>query len=415
MYTFEKFELANGLKVLVHEDTATTMACVNVLYDVGARDEEESRTGFAHLFEHLMFGGSINIPAFDEPMENAGGKNNAFTSNDITNYYETLPTENVETALWLEADRMLSLAFSPESLEVQRKVVCEEFKEHYINQPYGDVSHLIRELAYTKHPYKWPTIGKNLKHVEDAVMEDVKSFFHQHYAPNNAILVVAGNVKLAEVKEMVTKWFGEIPARTIPQRNLPVEPVQTEIRRKEVTRPVPANALYINFHCTDRRSADFYVMDLITDLLSAGRSSRMYQHLVKEQQLFSGIECYHYGSIDKGLIQVEGKLHPGVTMEQAEAAVMAELQALQQTVISTEELQKVKNKIETQFLLNHIDLSERAFSLAYYELLFGDANRINTDLEHYQYITAEEVKSYAQQVFQPSNCSVLYYHAATQN
>jgi predicted Zn-dependent peptidase len=410
MFSFEKFELANGLKVLVHEDPSTVMVCVNILYDVGARDEDEKQTGFAHLFEHLMFGGSVNIPAFDEPMENAGGKNNAFTSNDVTNYYETLPVENLETALWLESDRLLSLAFSSESLEVQRKVVCEEFKEHYINQPYGDVSHLIRQLAYTTHPYKWPTIGKELKHVEDAVMEDVKAFFKKHYAPNNAILVIAGNVKKAAMELLVNKWFADIPAAELTVRNLPVEPKQTEKRTLSVTRKVPANAIYLSFHASARNDDSYYVMDLITDLLSSGRSSRLYQHLVKEQQLFSTLECYHYGSLDKGLIQIEGKLNPNITMEQAESAIMSELAYLQTNLIDETELQKVKNKIETQFILNHIDLSERAFSLAYYELIFNDANRINNDLNNYQIISAEQIKEYASNVFQPSNCSIVYYH-----
>jgi len=410
MFSFEKFELANGLKVLVHEDPSTVMVCVNILYDVGARDEDEKQTGFAHLFEHLMFGGSVNIPAFDEPIENAGGKNNAFTSNDVTNYYETLPVENLETALWLESDRLLSLAFSSESLEVQRKVVCEEFKEHYINQPYGDVSHLIRQLAYTTHPYKWPTIGKELKHVEDAVMEDVKAFFKKHYAPNNAILVIAGNVKKAAMELLVNKWFADIPAAELTVRNLPVEPKQTEKRTLSVTRKVPANAIYLSFHASARNDDSYYVMDLITDLLSSGRSSRLYQHLVKEQQLFSTLECYHYGSLDKGLIQIEGKLNPNITMEQAESAIMSELAYLQTNLIDETELQKVKNKIETQFILNHIDLSERAFSLAYYELIFNDANRINNDLNNYQIISAEQIKEYASNVFQPSNCSIVYYH-----
>jgi predicted Zn-dependent peptidase len=290
MYSFEKYSLENGLKVILHHDAATPMVCVNVLYDVGARDEDENRTGFAHLFEHLMFGGSINVPIFDEPIEMAGGKNNAFTSNDMTNYYEVVPAENIETALWLESDRMISLAFSPESLEVQRKVVCEEFKEHYINQPYGDISHIIRELSYKVHPYKWPTIGKNLAHIEEATLEDVKAFFKKHYAPNNAILVVAGGFNPATIKEQIKKWFGGISSQTIDSRNLNTEPRQAERRQLEIERDVPANALYLSFHGSARRSNDYYVMDLITDLLSSGKSSRFYQVLVKEKQLFSSIE-----------------------------------------------------------------------------------------------------------------------------
>lgn len=413
MYSFEKYQLENGLKVILHHDAATPMVCVNVLYDVGARDEEESRTGFAHLFEHLMFGGSINVPIFDEPIEMAGGKNNAFTSNDMTNYYEVVPAENIETALWLESDRMISLAFSPESLEVQRKVVCEEFKEHYINQPYGDISHLIRELSYKEHPYKWPTIGKNLAHIEEASLEDVKAFFKKHYAPNNAILVVAGGFNTATIKEQIAKWFAPIASQEIAVRNIPSEPRQTERRTLQVEREVPANALYLSFHGSARRSEDYYVMDLLTDLLSSGKSSRLYLNLVKGKQLFSSIECYHYGSMDNGLIQVEGKLQPGILFEDAEKALMEELSKCGTDLVEQREIEKLMNKLESQLEMTHLDLGERAFSFAYYELVFADPNAINTDAENYKGITAERIRDYAAEVFRPDNCNCVYYHAKT--
>jgi predicted Zn-dependent peptidase len=414
MYSFEKYSLENGLKVILHHDEATPMVCVNVLYDVGARDEEETRTGFAHLFEHLMFGSSVNVPIFDEPIEMAGGKNNAFTSNDMTNYYEVVPAENIETALWLESDRMISLAFSPESLEVQRKVVCEEFKEHYINQPYGDVSHIIRELSYKVHPYKWPTIGKNLAHIEEASLEDVKAFFKKHYAPNNAILVVAGGFNPATIKAQIDQWFGAIPSQEIITRNLPSEPRQIEKRQLSVEREVPANALYLSFHGSNRRSTDYYVMDLLTDLLSSGKSSRLYLNLVKDKQLFSSIECYHYGSMDNGLIQVEGKLQPGVSFEIAEAAVMEELQKLGTTLIEPREIEKLLNKLESQLEMTHLDLGERAFSFAYYELVFNDPNAINTDAEQYKRIDAERLRAYAADVFRADNCNCVYYQSKNQ-
>ena len=321
MIHFEKFILPNGLRVLVHEDKSTPMAVVNVLYDVGARDEDPSKTGFAHLFEHLMFGGSKNIPVYDEPLQMAGGENNAYTTNDLTNYYCQLPAENIETAFWLESDRMLSLAFSKKSLEVQRKVVCEEFKKHYINKPYGDVWHKFRELIYTNHPYRWMTIGKELKHVEDATLEDVKGFFFKHYTPSNAILVVAGNIDKDNIKILAEKWFGDIPAGEKYIRKLPAEPKQTAPRKMEVKAPVPLDALFKAWHIYPRTDPRYYTADLITDILSGGGSSRLFQSLVKEKQLFSNIVCYHFGSTDAGIITIEGKLVKGVDMKAADEAV----------------------------------------------------------------------------------------------
>ena len=297
--------LDNGLKVLVHIDQSTPMAVVNVLYDVGARDEDPQQTGFAHLFEHLMFGGSVNIPDYDEPLQVAGGENNAYTTNDLTNYYCQLPSENLETAFWLESDRMLSLAFSKKSLDVQRKVVCEEFKEHYINKPYGDVWHIMRELAFKEHAYRWMTIGKELSHVENAQLEDVKRFFFKHYTPSNAILVVAGNVSVEQVRELAEKWFGDIPSGEKYKRDLPVEPEQKEERRMTVHRKVPADAIYKTWHMCSRLDDDYYTTDLLTDILGGGASSRLYQALVKEQQLFTGINCYHFGSLDAGLLAID--------------------------------------------------------------------------------------------------------------
>ena len=304
MIKYERFELSNGLKVLVHQDKSTPMAVVNVLYDVGARDEEPTHTGFAHLFEHLMFGGSVNIPVYDEPLQNAGGENNAYTTNDLTNYYSQLPAENLETAFWLESDRMLSLAFSEKSLDVQRKVVCEEFKEHYINKPYGDAWKIMRELAYKHHPYKWMTIGLELSHIEKAQLGDVKRFFFKHYTPANAILVVAGNVYLDQVRHLAEKWFGGIEPGIKYNRNLPVEPVQQEARRMVVKAKVPLDAFYKTWHMSARMDQRYYVADLAGDMLGGGGSSRLYQSLVKEKKLFSNIDCFHFGSTDAGLFSI---------------------------------------------------------------------------------------------------------------
>ena len=410
MIQYEKFTLNNGLRVLVHKDKSTPMAVVNVIYDVGAKDENPDKTGFAHLFEHLMFGGSINIPSYDEPLQVAGGENNAFTTNDLTNYYCQLPAENIETAFWLESDRMLSLAFDVKSLDVQRKVVCEEFKEHYINKPYGDVWHKLRELAYSRHPYRWMTIGKELKHVEDATLQDVKDFFFKHYTPINAVLVVAGNVTTDAVKLLAEKWFGPIPSGAKYQRNLPVEPVQTAPKFIEIKANVPIDAIYKCWHICSRLDNRYYVTDLITEILSGGGSSRLFQALVKEKQLFSNIDCSHSGSTDAGLLSIEGKLVKGVSMKDAETALMEEIYTLQQKGISEKELQKVKNKTESMLAFEDMSVMNRATNLAMYELL-GDANLINTELDKYQAVTSEELLNESRAIFNENNCNTLYYYS----
>ena len=410
MVSFERFTLANGLQVLVHEDFTTSMAVLNVLYDVGARDENPNQTGFAHLFEHLMFGGSVNIPSYDEPLQRVGGENNAFTSNDITNYYITLPAVNLETACWLESDRMLSLAFSEKSLEVQKNVVCEEFKQRYLNQPYGDVWLKMRPLAYEKHPYQWATIGKNLTQIEEAKMEDVKAFFNQFYVPSNAILVVSGAVKTAEVKKMVEQWFGSIPSGIKPVRNLPQEPTQLQEKRQIVEANVPLNALYMAFHMPARQDAGYYAADLLSDILSRGNSSRLYRSLLKDQQLFSDINAYHLGSIDPGLFVVEGKPAPGVSMEAAEQAIWQELDRLKNEPVVEEELTKVKNKLESTMEFGEMSLLDKAMNLAYFELL-GNAEDLNHETGKYMAVTAQEIQEQAQQIFRKENASILSYLA----
>lgn len=408
MLKFERFTLDNGLKVLVHEDHSTPMVAVNVLYDVGARDEDPNRTGFAHLFEHLMFGGSVNIPSYDEPLQMAGGENNAYTTNDITNYYIQLPLQNMETAFWLESDRMLSLAFGEKSLDVQRKVVSEEFKEHYINKPYGDAWQHLRELAYKVHPYQWMTIGKSLKEIEDAQLEDVKAFFFKHYRPVNAILCVAGSVKPDKVKDMAEKWFGSIPKGEKYERHIPAEPIQQEPRIKTVAANVPLDALYKAWHIPGRLSMPYYAADLITEIMGSGYSSRLYQRLVKEQQLFSNISCYHTGSLDPGLLVIEGKVSEGKTIEAANAAVELEISKLLAEGVTDDELQKAKNKIEAMIMFEDMSLLSRANNLAFYELL-GDANMINDELGRYQQVTAAYLKETAANIFRPGNTNTLFY------
>lgn len=410
MIHFEKFTLENGLRVVVHEDPATPMAVLNVMYDVGSRDEDPNKTGFAHLFEHLMFGGSIHIKDFETPLQMAGGENNAYTSNDVTNYYIQIPAENIETAFWLESDRMLSLAFSKKALDVQRKVVCEEFKEHYINKPYGDVWFRMREMAYKQHPYQWMTIGKELSHVENAQLDDVKNFFFKHYRPVNAILVVGGNVKTDQVKQLAEKWFGNIPTGEKYIRPNFNEPKQTEGRRKELKAKVPLDALYKCWHMDSRLEHGYYVADLITEVLGGGGSSRLYQSLVKEKQLFSNIECFHFGSIDKGLFTIEGKLVKGVKMQAAEQAVEDEILRLTQEGINDKELTKIKNKTESAIAFEDMNLMARCNSLAFYELL-GDAALFNSDREKYFSVTANDILEYSRTILDVNNSNTLCYYS----
>ncbi|MCO5946978.1 M16 family metallopeptidase [Mucilaginibacter flavidus] len=410
MVKFNRFTLDNGLRVLVHEDHTTPMAVLNILYDVGARDENPEQTGFAHLFEHLMFGGSVNIPSYDEPLQRVGGENNAFTSNDITNYYITLPSSNIETAFWLESDRMLSLAFSEKSLEVQRNVVIEEFKQRYLNQPYGDVWLKLRPMVYKKHPYQWATIGKELKHIEDAKIEDVKAFFKKHYTPQNAIMVVGGDINLEQVKQLAEKWFGPIPPGEKYVRNLPQEPEQHDERRATVTAKVPLNDVYIAFQMGDRLDKTYYVAELLSDILSRGNSSRLYRSLVKEKQIFSEVHAYMTGSLDKGMFVFEGKPLENISIEMAEAAIWDELEKIKTINIPADELTKVQNKTESTMIFSEMSLLDKAMNLASFELL-GDADLLNHETGKYLQVTAAQIKELANNLFRKDNSSTLIYLA----
>jgi predicted Zn-dependent peptidase len=410
MIQFEEFTLGNGLRVIVHEDHTSPMAVLNVLYDVGSRDEEEAHTGFAHLFEHLMFSGSKNIPVYDEPLQRVGGENNAFTSPDITNYYLSLPAQNIETGFWLESDRMLDLAFSEHGLEVQRKVVVEEFKQNYLNQPYGDVWLKLRPLAYEQHPYKWATIGKEIAHIEEATMDSVKAFHRKHYSPSNAILVVAGNVTFEKAKELTEKWFGPIPAGEKYTRHIPHEPKQPGPRVLETSADVPLSAIYKAYHMPHRTHEDYYTVDLISDILGRGKSSRLYEKLVKEQKLLNSISASVTGSIEPGLLIIQAKLNEGVGLFEANAAIEAINQELMENLVEEQELNKVKNQAETSLVFSEIELLNRAMNLAYGKLL-GDANFMNTEGEKIQAVTPQDIMRCAKQVLDPNNCSTLLYKA----
>lgn len=410
MIEFDRFTLNNGLKVIVHTDASTPLVSMNILYNVGSRDEDPEKTGFAHLFEHLMFGGSVNIKKYDEPLERVGGENNAFTNNDVTDFYLTIPKQNLETAFWLESDRMLNLAFSEKSLEVQRNVVIEEFKQNYLNQPFGDVWLLLRPLAYTTHPYQWSTIGKDIEPIRNASMEDVRDFYARFYNPNNAILVLAGNTTIEEVKVFAERWFEPIPSGKKVERNLPKEPVQTEARSLTVERDVPLDCLYKAYHMCGRMDNDYPVVDLMSDVLSNGNSSRLYQSLIKEQQLFSEINAFLTGDEDGGLFVVTGKLIKGVKMEVAENAILEQLNQLKTDLVTDNELQKVKNKVESLMAFNEMRIQERALNLAYAEHL-GDINMVNNDIQKYRAVTAEQIRIIANNVLSTENCSTLYYHS----
>jgi zinc protease len=411
MIHFKEFVLDNGLQVIVHEDPTVQIAVMNILYNVGSRDEQPHKTGFAHLFEHLMFGGSKNISSYDEPLQLVGGENNAFTNTDITNYYLTVPATNLETGFWLESDRMLSLSFDPKVLEVQRKVVIEEFKQRYLNQPYGDVWLKLRPLAYTTHPYQWATIGKEISHIENATMQDVKDFFFQNYVPSNAILVVAGNVTVDEVKALANKWFGPIPAGKRKERKLLMEPKQDKKRTLTVEAKVPADAFYKAWHMPGRFHEDYYAADLVSDILSRGQSSRLYQRLVKEKELFASISSFVMGTIDPGLMVVSGRLKPGVTFAQAETEVQAVLDDLIQNGATEEELTKVKNQAESTIEFGEVEVMNRAMNLAFAKLS-GDANLVNEEIGMIERVSLTDIQRVARQIILEENSSTLYYKAA---
>jgi predicted Zn-dependent peptidase len=410
MVKFDKFTLDNGLTVIVHPDSSTPMVAVNIIYKVGSRDEDPDKTGFAHLFEHLMFGGSVNIPRYDEPLQKAGGENNAFTNNDFTDYYLTVPKNNIETAFWLESDRMLSLAFTKRSLEVQRQVVIEEFKQNYLNQPYGDVYLLLKPLVYHHHPYRWNTIGKDISHIEHATMEDVRSFYQKYYNPNNAIMSVAGDVTTAQVQELAEKWFGDIPAGEIPKHEYPAEPEQKKAREEVVERYVPQNALYMAWVMPPRADDGFYPADLISDILSNGNSSRLHQKLVKGRKLFSELSAFVTGDLDRGLFIVTGKLLNGLDKNTAQNAILEEIDLLKRELVSKHEMEKIKNKVEANLIFARMSVLNKSMHLGYYELL-GDAGRWNEEATNYGAVSAEEIMNSARELFKEEKTNTLFYQA----
>lgn len=410
MITVNKYQFLNGLRLLHHADSNTRMVAINLLYDVGARDESPDCTGFAHLFEHLMFGGSLHIPDFDTALQKAGGENNAWTSNDITNYYTIVPRQNVETAFWLESDRMLGLDFSQHSLDVQKAVVMEEFKQRTLNQPYGDIPAIIRELAYREHPYRWPVIGRDISHIEKATLEDVRSFFYNHYAPNNAILAVVGDISFEEALRLSEKWFSPIEKRNIAPRCILPEPEQEAPRYKEVVRDIPSDAIVKAYHMGRRCDADYQTCDLMSDILSNGRSSRLFRRLVMEKSLFTSIDASITGYIDEGLFLINGRLNQGVSLQQADEAIEEELGRLCRESASEQEISKMVHKFETGYLFSNLSYVDKAANLSYFELIDA-AESIDREVEKYYRITPESLQKTAQAVFRANNMSTLYYKA----
>jgi len=408
MIQFEKFVLDNGLRVILHQDKSTPMAAVSIVYNVGSKHEDPNHTGFAHLFEHLMFGGSKNAPDYDGPIQDAGGENNAFTNTDMTNFYVVLPPQNIETALWLESDRMNELAFSIKSLNTQKRVVIEEFKETCLNEPYGDMWHHLSALAYTRHPYQWPTVGKEIDHIANAHLQQVKDFFYGHYRPDNAVIVIAGNINITETFALVQKWFGPIPKGYVAHPELPKEPIQTAFRQKILHQNVPHEAIYQGYHMAHRMTDEYYACDLMSDILATGRSSRFYKYLYKEKQLFSTIDGFISGSSDPGLFVIEGKIMEGVSLQKAKVGIEEQLYNICAHPITDKELATLQNRVENNLEYSEVSVINKALSLSYFEVL-ADASLINSEAEKYLSLTPEDLRSTAERIFTQKNCSEVIY------
>jgi predicted Zn-dependent peptidase len=409
MILFKQETLSNGLHVIVEEDLTTSMVAINVTYRVGSKDEDENQTGFAHLFEHLMFSGSVNAEDYDTIIQDAGGESNAYTNPDLTNFYVTLPSVNIETALWLESDRMMSLCINNKNLRTQQKVVIEEFKETCLNEPFGDMWHHLSDLCYTHHPYRWPTIGKDISHIKKAKLADVHAFYQKYYQPSNATLIISGGIKSEDAFSLAQKWFADIPSTPIQRTDLPREADQEHSRTKVIRDTnLPSNAIYIGFHMCDRHNPRYYAYDLLTDVLSEGRSSRFYKRLLKEKQMFNEIDAFISGSIDPGILIIEAKPMPNIDIDTALKAIWDELDDICNQPISDKELTKLKNNVESSMAFSNLSILNKALSLAYFHCL-GDATMINTEAEKYNEVTVSMIQQCAQSIFNRNKANVLIY------
>lgn len=409
MIEINRFTLPNGLRIVHNQDSATAMVALNILYNVGSRDENPESTGMAHLFEHLMFGGSRNIPEFDKALEEAGGTNNAWTNCDFTNFYDIVPAHNVETAFWLESDRMNELAFSERSLEVQRHVVCEEFKQVCLNQPYGDLFHHLYALAYKVHPYRFPVIGKELSHIEQVTIDDVKAFFYRHYAPNNAVLAVTGNITFEETCRLAEKWFGGIPSRDIPPHTYAQEPLQQSPRRDTMTGRVPQTVIYKAYHMPGYADVSYPACDVITDLLSAGQSSRFYRNLLMGTDMFTRVDASITGTEDPGLLLLSAHLREGTDPEKAEEALTREALYLISEPPADYELQRALNRFESNHTFGCMNYVNLASVIAQGEMRGQDINNI---VPRQRTVTPEIIHDTAATILVPENSSTLLYTPA---
>ena len=414
MINYHKHILDNGLTLLIEQDKSTSMSAINVLYKVGSKDENPTKTGFAHLFEHLMFGGSDHAPNFDEPLQRAGGDNNAFTNSDYTNFYDTVPVQNIETALWLEADRMAFLTLNQQSLDVQKKVVTEEFKEVCLNKPYGDAWHHMSDLCYKEHPYKWPTIGLDISHISQANLDDVAQFYSKYYHPSNAILSISSPLDHKRIIDLAQHWFGDIKSQIINKSNTHIEPLQTQIRHKTIIGQIPTPLIIMAFHMPGRTSQDYYACDLISDILANGKSARFYQNLIKDKQIFSDIDCYISGSFDTGLIIIEGRPMPQVAIDTAVDHVWEEINELKQSSIIERELQKLKNKVISSLCLSDLTVLNKSMSMAYFEYL-DQIELMNKQEELYEAVSAYDIHKAANQYLNEDNLNMLYYLPSENN
>lgn len=408
MIDFTSHRLENGMTLLHHYDRVTRMVAVNILYKVGSAHEQEPLTGLAHLLEHLMFGGSEHAPSFDQALQRAGGESNAWTSVDATNYYDVLPAPNLDTALWLESDRLIGLTLSNDSIATQKSVVIEEFKQRCLNAPYGDMAHLVGQLAYTVHPYRWPPIGRQVSDIEQATADDVRAFHQAHYAPNNAIICISGNVTRERAIQAVEHWFGDIPARQLPCCDRPIEPEQTQPRMLRVERDVPHTVITRAYHMPHRLSPDFPACDLLSDVLSNGKSARFYQNVIRTTGLFTELDASVGGTLDQGLFYIRGKLTDEATVEAAQQAIDNELQRLFDKGIDGYEVEKFVNKHIATSRFENVGYLQQAMRLCAYEQM-GDAAMVNTEEETYRQVTPAHILDTAHRILAPSNCSTLIY------
>lgn len=413
MLNLKRTTLSNGLRVLVHEDHTTPLAVCNVVYNVGSRDEDPDCTGLAHLMEHFMFTGSKNVPNYDNALQKVGAINNAYTCQDHTNYYVVLPANNLETALWIESDRMLELAFRQESLDIQKQVVIEEFKEHYLNRPYGDMMMLLHEMIFDKHPYQWLPIGKKTEHIAQVDMDIIRKFYYTYYRPNNAVLVVAGNVHYDEVITLVEKWFGDIPTSELPVRNYPAELPQTQARQLTVERDVPSDVLIKAWHMCDRMHPDYYAYDLMSDMFGTGHSSYLYKEFVTDRKLFTDISASIMGSCDNGLFYVSGRPTEGVSIDEADAALSQFLYHFQEGDSFAHDLQKVKNRAESILLNNEIKIDDRASNIAVGETI-SNAEYFLNERQHYFDVTEDQMRRLFHDTFVEEGSNTLKYRSCKQ-